>query len=133
MLLSVCFFAHSSSATGEKSNEPPTFATGTSLRSIILYSVRWYGGDGIRISSTGTTVRDNQINANTRYGVYADGLNLLFDGNRIAGNTSDGMHFITPGNVLRGNVLMGNDNPLGGPEGSGQTDGGGNLPPLIPE
>ena len=92
-----------------------------------------YGGDGIRISSTGTTVRDNQINANTRYGVYADGLNLLFDGNRIAGNTSDGMHFITPGNVLRGNVLMGNDNPLGGPEGSGQTDGGGNLPPLIPE
>ena len=92
-----------------------------------------YGGDGIRISSTGTTVRDNQIDANTRYGVYADGLNLLFDGNRIAGNTSDGMHFITPGNVLRGNVLMGNDNPLGGPEGSGQTDGGGNLPPLIPE
>ena len=25
----------------EKSNEPPTFATGTALRSIILYSVRW--------------------------------------------------------------------------------------------
>lgn len=83
--------------------------------------------DGIRVDAARNALRGNQVRGNAGEGIRVAGSFNLLDANLCEDNGSWGIWFDAAGaNVYRDNMLRGNT--LGAVGGSGNTDGGGNLP-----